>query len=271
MTIILPKRPVRDIASEYRGFARSGDLTLLNGRCEFDARTDAMMDLIRGHVDFAPGQRVLDVGCGDARLLRTIPQAAFRVGTVLTEEERAVLAAEESLTGIHFVAGAFADLPRVIQGKFDRIIANSCLPNIGSASAAEKTVAILADLLEPGGKIWLGELFSKVNPHERRKERFASKWEAIASAKRRHGAVFAAKFARHIVKHWHRADEIVEMRRDFGPWWYISPEQIPSFAARFGLVVEGIWDCEQETGDPFYATNKRISVLLSKPKRSTRN
>jgi ubiquinone/menaquinone biosynthesis C-methylase UbiE len=266
MTIILPKRPKRDVAAAYREFANSGKLAMLNGRYDLDERTDAMMDFIRRHVDFKAGHRVLDIGCGDARLLRSLPQMAFRAGTVLTEEERAVLTVED--WGIHFIAGSFADLPRVVPGPFDRIVANGCLPIIASTSAAEKTIGAMVELLNPGGKIWLGELFSKANPDEIHKIRFNSKWSALANARRRHGLVFAAKFARHIVKHWRRASEIVERRREFGPWWFIQPSEIPSLAQRFGLIVDGIWDCEKETGEPFYADHGRFSVLLRKPENS---
>ena len=265
MTIIVPKRPRQDLAARYRKFAETGNVALINGRLEQDDRTEAMMDLIRRKVDFNPGHRVLDIGCGVARLLRTIPDVQFRMGTSLTKEEADLLRAQPSLKGIEFIHGDFSELPHRIHGNFDRVIANSCLPVTGSAKAAERVIEDIVALLNPGGKLWLGELFSRSHPEDRYRKRFKSKSHAIGSAARRHGVRFAGRLAYHILKHRRRANEIIEIGRAYGPWWLTQPDEIPALAGRFGLVVEGVWDCEKETGHAYHAIYGRFSVLLRKP------
>lgn len=84
MTIFIPRRPARNIEAEYRGFAGASDFHALAGRPGQEDRTIAAIAAIMERMDFAPDHRVLDIGCGDARLLSAIQPVARAVGTVLT-------------------------------------------------------------------------------------------------------------------------------------------------------------------------------------------
>jgi ubiquinone/menaquinone biosynthesis C-methylase UbiE len=268
VTLLVPIRFGRDIAADYKRLAMSDDIRNLNGRVDFDERTDVMMSFIREHMDFPDHARVLDIGCGDARLLRSLIKVSQRAGTVLTQDELERLRGEQSLSRIEFHAGNATSLKTVLKGRqFDRIVANSWLSSVGSRSEALRTLRIISDMVAPGGKLWLGELFSRPHPNpkfERYSRQYSSRADAITQIWKRRGAVPALKLAKHIARHWDRSDSIIEVGRWLGPWWYTNKIEIKSFAHLFGFTIDGIWDCEKETGDPFYAVNGRFSVLLSK-------
>lgn len=257
MTILIPKRIKRDVAAEFRVFAQSESLSAPNGRLDFEDRTRQSIASVLRRVDFQPHYRVLDIGCGDGRLLHTIQPVAVAVGTVLTKEEHARLVRAPHLAGIHFCVASYDDLPS-IPGKFDRIILNSSLSNAGSKVAGLRALQNIVELLEPGGKLWLGELFAKAS--DRRE--FKNKVRAFLWVRRRYGKEFSLAFARHILKHWRRANRIVDL--GVQSWWYVTPQEIPDVARHFNLKIVGVWNCQEETGDEFYALNDRFSVLFIK-------
>jgi SAM-dependent methyltransferase len=236
----------------------------MNGRGGNEKRTDDMIFLIRKYMRFEDGNSVLDVGCGDARLLLSILNASIRVGTVLTEAERMSLAIDPSRKGIFFVKAVFPNLHEIPRIGFDKIIANSSLPSVGIATIAKQTISELSLSLNSGGSMYLGELFT-ANPFIRRKRIYRSKIRAVLRAAKRYGPTFAWNFAFHIIKHKHRANQLIEVIRNPGSWWITSKEEISHFAQELGLKVDGIWDCETETGDEFYGIHRRFSVLLTKP------
>jgi ubiquinone/menaquinone biosynthesis C-methylase UbiE len=253
---MIPKRTFRDVEAEYRGFATRG-LEAINGREGFTDRTRAMISLVLELADFRPGQRVLDIGCGTGLLLSRLPHAAERAGTVLTAEEKEHLDNASNLAGIQFCVASFDNLSAV-EGKFDRIVVNSAIHFTKSEAGAYRALTNITAMLAPGGKLWLGELLAK----DFRRREFQSKLKAFRYVQRRHGIRFSMAFARHVIRHWPRADHIVYQ----GPrLWHVTPEQMPMLAKRFGLEVESIWNCEAITGDPFYAMQERFSVLLSRP------
>jgi len=206
-------------------------------------------------LDFAPSHRVLDVGCGDASLMRRVLPVARAVGTVLTEAERARLAAAGY--SIEFYRASFDEIP-TIEGEFDRIVANSCLMFARTDAGGRSAVSNLAAKLAPRGKLWLGELL------EKRCDRhvYRSSMQAIKLVRRRLGCWGAARFARHIIRRRSRADAFVELGCRL---WHTTPEKIAALAADLGLGVDGWWRCEEMTGDPLYALQNRFSVLLVKP------
>ncbi len=192
MTLLIPKRTFRDIEAESRGFA-AGGLGMIDGRAGQLDRTEVMIAAMVERAAFAPGQRVLDIGCGNGPLLSTLTDAAARVGTVLTEEEKALLEATPHLSGVRFYVASFKDLS-AIPGQYDRIIVNSAIQFTNSAAAARRALTNITALLALAGKLWLGELLaSDVTKHE-----LSSKLSALDYIRRRYGLQFALAFSRHM-------------------------------------------------------------------------
>jgi 2-polyprenyl-3-methyl-5-hydroxy-6-metoxy-1,4-benzoquinol methylase len=254
MTIVIPAAP-RDIAAEYRGFAEpANDLHFLTGRGDLQERTRAMIGAIVDRLGFLPGQKVLDVGCGDGSLLLAFPAASTRLGTVLTEEELARLRTAPHLAGIEFAAAAFDDLASLPRG-FDCIVVNGALPFARTQERAKGAVRNMVALLAPNGKMWLGELLARAVPGRR----FSSRSSAIRHTYSQHGALSALVLMLRIAAR--PRDQVIQPP---APLWVMEPSEMAAFAARFGLSVKGLWDCEAMTGDAFYSMQGRYSVLLSR-------
>lgn len=256
--MIIPKRVRRDIFAEYTNFAKkaTSDIHALAGRDRHTNRTRAAISSILQHVDFNRNDRVLDIGCGDAGLLCEIPFVASAVGTVLTKEELEVLRSAPHLNGMKFHEASFNSLDK-IPGKFDRIIVNGSLHFSRTSGGAHRALQNITALMAPSGKLWLGELLAK----DCNRKEFNSKPKAVFHVFRHHGPRFGLAFLRHLFRHHVRAEKIISMAP---PLWHIAPDQIPMLASAHGLKVEGIWNCREMTGDPFYALQDRFSVLLSK-------
>jgi SAM-dependent methyltransferase len=229
----------------------------LSGRRSRPDMTAKANEAILRHLNFAPGDRVLDIGCGDASLLSSITIPVSAVGTVVSEAEREVLAANDALKNFSFRAASFDDLWN-LPGPFNCIVANGCLHFAFTKEHGLRVLEDITKLLAPGGKLWLGELLAKrqAQPHL-----FSSTREAIRHVYRMHGLRFTLAFLRHLLKHRRRAGRIVEMPPRL---WYVTRQEIPEIADRLGLKVEGIWTCEELTQEKFFTENRRFSVLLAK-------
>ncbi len=214
-----------------------------------------MMREILKRIDFQPGQRVLDIGCGDASLLSEIPFVASRVGTVITAEELERLKSAPHLDGIEFRIASFDDLEEV-PGPFDRIVVNSCFHFTATTGNARRALAGIAERLAPGGQLWLGELFSKKYNRE-----FHSKFKAVRHVFRQLGPCYAIAFIGHLYRRRHRAERFIFPSERV---WYVSPEQVGQMGKEVGLDVAGLWSCQEMTGDAVYARQDRFSVLLRK-------
>lgn len=258
MTLVFPVRSAKvDLTEWYRQQAAVEDFSYLAGRHGDDAWRRSSLGMITQHVDFSPEHKVLDIGCGDASLFGMIGPVACGVGTALTEEECARLQAAPHLSAFRFYASPYERLAQTVkEGPFDRIILNATLSHAGTKEKAHAAMQNIMALLKPGGLLWLGELYGK-----RYRKEFRSKIKAVRYAAR-YGMPFAFRFARHIVHRWDRASLIVVSN---GRSWFITPGEVPEFAARYGLTVEGIWDCFAETGNRRYLSCGRFSVLFRRP------
>jgi SAM-dependent methyltransferase len=144
----------------------------------------------------APGERVLDVGCGTGRLTAQIARSGADV-VGLDASGRMLSEATEARPGGAFVRGDARELP--FEGAFDAVFSNAALHWITAQDAA---LGSIADALAPGGRL-VAELGGRGN--------VAAIVEAVRQAARARGYA-------------------VEM-----PWYFPSVDEYASKLAANGL------------------------------------
>ena len=139
--------------------------------------------LTLGPVQLAPGQRVLDAGCGPGRLTVRIAREVGRDGSVVALDVQTAMldrvrarALREGLENIETRQARLGggSLPR---GAFDRIVLATVL---GEIPRPEEALRELRDALKPGGLIAVTEVFP--DPHYQPRRRVVERLEAAGFA-----------------------------------------------------------------------------------------
>lgn len=113
--------------------------------------TDRMLDLAM----LAPGQTVLDVGCGDgATLARLVDDRRLRAVGLDASAAR-IAAARHARPDLEFVAGRAAGLP-FADASFDAVLAECVLSTLDDPRRA---VAEMGRILRPGGAALINDLY----------------------------------------------------------------------------------------------------------------
>ncbi|MEX0922617.1 MAG: class I SAM-dependent methyltransferase [Rhodovibrionaceae bacterium] len=101
-------------------------------------------------------RRILDIGCGDGKLVRMMAhRGAEAVGLEPSQERLKACRAAESLPGASYVEGGGESLP-FDSSEFDAVVIFNSLHHIpGEAMAA--CLAESARVLRPGGELWVLE------------------------------------------------------------------------------------------------------------------
>jgi len=102
------------------------------------------------HLKIAPGDRILDVGCGAGFFLRI----AARLGAIVQGVEPSEVGAERArASGLTVFTGGLEDYAAKYAGKpFDIITANHVLEHVPDPVA---TLSVIKSLLAPGGFVWI--------------------------------------------------------------------------------------------------------------------
>jgi SAM-dependent methyltransferase len=152
----MPVLRIDNFIDDYRLRAASEDLHELAARPNKQALTEFVNRQIMEALDLAPGDVLVDIGCGDASLLRmTEGRVSKRVGVVATVEEK--LRLESSFPDLCFVAGALQELP-LESGVASRAVCNATLIYLPSENDVRVALREMSRISRPGALIWVGEI-----------------------------------------------------------------------------------------------------------------
>jgi Methyltransferase domain len=152
----MPVLRINNFIDDYRLRASSEDLHELAARPNKQALTEFVNRQIMEALDLAPGDVLVDIGCGDASLLRmTEGRVSKRVGVVATVEEK--LRLESSFPDLCFVAGALQKLP-LESGVASRAVCNATLIYLPSENDVRVALREMCRISRPGALIWVGEI-----------------------------------------------------------------------------------------------------------------
>tara|TARA_R110002074_G_scaffold392501_2_gene578065 strand:+ start:160 stop:933 length:774 start_codon:yes stop_codon:yes gene_type:complete len=230
--ILLPKSTKLNWAHVYRELATKDDIHAITQREDAD-KTDRIMNSVIGRL---PASRsILDIGCGDGRLLRDM-DAEVRVGTVISEEEVARLRVFHEGKSIEFVV---ADIETLDLGRtFDLICTIAILSHLPSKKAVRRALRAIRSASVVDGHLYVGVL-----PQiEATPKRHHSTLRAIGFVRRTCGIKVTLGFICHLWKRRHRMG-------------YYEAPRLPQFAARADAFVALADECGFELVEQWNCAN----------------
>lgn len=156
----------QDFVDVYRHKAKSTDLNELSGRTGRPDVTQYVAKKILEDIDLRPGMRLVDIGCGDASLLKEAAQQFGHqvelIGIVPTQEEADKLIAHLAGLGqiyehIQILKGDHEHLP-LTDSQAQRVVANGTLILIPQIERIECALAEMARIADKGALIYVGEI-----------------------------------------------------------------------------------------------------------------
>jgi ubiquinone/menaquinone biosynthesis C-methylase UbiE len=152
----MPVLRINNYNDAYRIRAACEDIHELAARPNKKPLTEFVNQRILKALELAPDDVLVDIGCGDASLLRMAEgHAARTVGIVATREERLKLGL--SFPDLHFVAGQAQNLP-LESGIASRVVCNATLHYLPSANEVRAALREMSRISRPGAMIWVGEI-----------------------------------------------------------------------------------------------------------------
>lgn len=152
----MPVFRINNYIDGYRIKAKSADVHEISGRPGKNALTEFVNRRILDTLQPRQDDILVDVGCGDASLLRMIDGSVRQsIGIVSTVEEQRKL--ESAFPGLVIRAGTFRSLP-VESQTATKIVCNSVLAYLQFEAEVTTALREIARIARPGATIWIGEV-----------------------------------------------------------------------------------------------------------------
>jgi hypothetical protein len=150
----MPVLRVNNYIDAYRLRAQADDIHEMAARPDKKPLTEFVNRQILEMIEAGPEDVLVDIGCGDASLLR-LSRVSKAVGIVSTAEEQQKLAS--AFGGIKFIASAAQSLP-LESASASKIVCNATLVYLPSEEDVSAALRELARIARPGVTVWLGEI-----------------------------------------------------------------------------------------------------------------
>lgn len=166
----MPIYKAKNYIDVYRALAKESSLDKLSGRDAREYLTDYINKQIIRNMSFSPNDCVLDIGCGDGSLLKSIsPSVKNGKGMVPTDDEyKKLIKAYEDEANISFSTGLAQALP-FENNCFNKIVCNGVFLILENKDVASKALAEIYRVAKSGCIIWLGEVMHKSEMDEKSK------------------------------------------------------------------------------------------------------
>jgi ubiquinone/menaquinone biosynthesis C-methylase UbiE len=140
---------------DYRQRALQSDPELINGTSS--ALTDIIVPSILDRFIISPDDVILDVGCGNGRLLSNIRFASRRIGILPSEEEIAVAKRQTSGTNIEILQGTTSSIP-LSDGVVDKLVCNSVFLLLADDAEVFLSLREFHRVCKPGASVFIGDM-----------------------------------------------------------------------------------------------------------------
>jgi ubiquinone/menaquinone biosynthesis C-methylase UbiE len=152
----MPVYRINNYDDAYRIRAACEDIHELAARPHKRPLTEFVNRRILVALELAQEDILVDIGCGDASLLRMAEgRCARSVGIVATREEK--LRLERSFPNLSFVTGHAQKLP-LESGIASKVVCNATLHYLPSESDVQAALREMSRIAQPGATIWVGEI-----------------------------------------------------------------------------------------------------------------
>jgi|SRR5208282_1544999 len=152
----MPVFRINNYLDEYRLRAQCEDIHELAVRPDKQAVTQFVNRQILEAIQPGPDDVLVDIGCGDATLLKmAYGRAGKCIGIVGGAEEKMRL--EGVTPGVCFIASDARELP-LDSASASKIVCNSVLLLLPTAEDVQAALREMARIARPGATIWVGEI-----------------------------------------------------------------------------------------------------------------
>jgi ubiquinone/menaquinone biosynthesis C-methylase UbiE len=152
----MPVFRIDNFVDAYRLRAQSADIHELAARPNKTALTVFVSRQILEAIQPRPDDTLVDIGCGDATLLRMASGCTGKcIGIVGTVEEKIRL--EGATPNVSFIASNAQNL--LLESAIaSKIVCNAALFYLSTAKAVQASLREIARVARPGATIWVGEM-----------------------------------------------------------------------------------------------------------------